>query len=186
MHAKDLGYQLVIGRNERWISHVWVIQSPVRVAGYFRCMPAFLGRIQWEAGCPQQLAPNSWQLLHLPLRRVPALHQGLVSCLKLPWRMTLMISRDSQQRHPCQAQQEGNVCAVQVTAQKWVKPPVARSPWIPGGLGGPVSPTTCPQPQHRELSIPTSLSSSVQRSSYIQGGLMPWTCECLCVSQTCW
>lgn len=95
MHAKDLGYQLVIGRNERWISNVWLIQSPVRVAGYFKCMPAFLGKIQWAAWCPQQLAPNSWQLLHLPLRRVPALHQGLVSCLNLPWRMTLMISKET-------------------------------------------------------------------------------------------
>lgn len=95
MHAKDLGYQLVIGRNERWISNVWLIQSPVRVAGYFKCMPTFLGKIQWAAWCPQQLAPNSWQLLHLPLRRVPALHQGLVSCLNLPWRMTLMIGEET-------------------------------------------------------------------------------------------
>lgn len=95
MHAKDLGYQLVIGRNERWISNVWLIQSPVRVAGYFKCMPAFLGKIQWAAWCPQQLAPNSWQLLHLPPRRVPALHQGLVSCLNLPWRMTMMIGEET-------------------------------------------------------------------------------------------
>lgn len=95
MHAKDLSYQLVIGRKERWISNVRPIQSPVGRVGYFKCMPAFLGKTQWAAWCPQQLALNSWQLLHLPLRRVSALHQGLVSCLNfvqnLPWRMTLMV-----------------------------------------------------------------------------------------------
>ena len=89
-----ISYQLVTGRNERWISNVWLIWSPVRMVGYFKCLPAFLGKTQRAAWYQQQLALNSWQLLHLLLRRVPTLHQGLVSHLNLaqslPRKMTLM------------------------------------------------------------------------------------------------
>lgn len=99
MHTKDLIYQLVIGRNERWIPNVWLTCSPVRMVRYFKSMSVFLGKTQWAAWCPQQLALNSWQLFHLPLRRVPTLHQGLVSCLNLtqnlPWRMTLLVGEET-------------------------------------------------------------------------------------------
>lgn len=158
MHAKEFGYQLIIGRNERRISNVWLIQSPERVAGYFKCMPAFLGKIQWAAWCPQQLAPNSWQLLHMPLRRVPALHQGLVSCLNLPWRMTLMISKETVSKGTHVRHSKREMLSLQF---KWLFRNRLNLLWH-GHCGfheawglcahlhrqEPV-PTTCPQPQHR-------------------------------------
>lgn len=176
MHAKDLCYQLVaIGRNERWISNVWLIQSPVRVAGYFKRVPAFLGKIQWAAWCPQQLAPNSWQLLHLPLRRVPALHQGLVSCLNLPWRMTLMISEETVSKGTHVRHSQREMLSVQL---EWLLRNRLNL-WRHGhhgfhGAWGAVCSLAqagaCPHhlPQTGAqwaglLSIPTLLSSSVQR-----------------------
>lgn len=71
----------------------------MRKPGYFKCVPVFLGKLWKAAWCPQQLALNSWQLLHLSLRRVPVLHQGLVLSLNLaqnlPWRMTLMVREET-------------------------------------------------------------------------------------------
>lgn len=70
----------------------------MRKRGYFKCVPVFLGKMWKAAWCPQQLALNSLRRLHLSLRRVPVLHQGLVLSLNLvqnlPWRMTLMVREE--------------------------------------------------------------------------------------------
>lgn len=208
MHAKDLSYQLVIARHERWISNVWLILSPVRMVGYFKCVPVFLGKTQRAAWCPQQLALNSWQLLHLPLRRAPALHQGLVSCRNLtqnlPWRMTLTVGEETFSKGTHIRRAEKEVLPVRF---KWLlgnrlKPLWCGHPWVRWGLGsstrtcagwqGSRSPSPAPAPEHEVggagsgAALPFLASTSVRTYSYIEVGLMLWTCECKCLSQICW
>lgn len=148
MHRKDLSYQLAIHKNERWIPNMRLIHPPVRMPGYLKCVPVFLGKAQKAAWCPQQLALSSWQLLHLLLQREPILHHSLVfisKCSAEPATKndTDVQGRDIQQRPWCEMQWKANVSfAFEVTAQSHVNNLWSVHWWIRWGYGG------CPRSVH--------------------------------------